>query len=93
MQYQNLKIQSYFHLADKIKEGIIFIREVDSFVRQSITEELEQVRRHKVDSEGKLSVLPEEMVKEYIGRSPDYADAIMIRMYFDLKPKDEIFFF
>lgn len=93
MQYQNLKSQCYFILADKINEGLISIRENDPAVRQSIIEELEQVKRHKVDSDGKLAVIPKEMVKDFIGRSPDYADALMMRMYFDLKPKEEVFFF
>ena len=30
--------------------------------------------------------MEDEKVKEFIGRSPDFADAIMMREYFDLKP-------
>jgi hypothetical protein len=33
--------------------------------------------------------MPKEKVKELIGRSPDYADALMMRMFFNLvKPVD-----
>lgn len=84
VQYQNLKSQCYFHLADKINNGEISISETQ--YKQSIIEELEQVKRYKIDSDGKLAVLPKESVKMLLGRSPDFADALMMRMYFELKP-------
>jgi phage terminase large subunit len=34
-----------------------------------------------------MGVLPKEKVKEIIGRSPDFSDAMMMRMYFELVPK------
>jgi hypothetical protein len=34
----------------------------------------------------KLRVLPKEKVKEGIGRSPDFADVLMMRMVFELRP-------
>jgi hypothetical protein len=48
---------------------------------------LEQVKRKDIDKDGKLSVLPKEKIKELIGRSPDYSDALMMRMWFVLNPK------
>lgn len=84
VQYQNLKSQCYFHLADKINNGEISISETQ--YKQNIIEELEQVKRYKIDSDGKLSVLPKESVKMLLGRSPDFADALMMRMWFELKP-------
>jgi phage terminase large subunit len=32
-------------------------------------------------------VLPKDKVKELIGRSPDFADTLMMREWFELKPK------
>lgn len=91
-QYKNLKSQCYFHLARKINNGEIFIyASVDD--RDQLIPELEQVKRYKIDSDDKLSVLPKDKVKELLGRSPDYADALMMRMYFELQPKQEYFFF
>lgn len=84
VQYQNLKSQCYFHLAEKINNGEISIP--NSEHKQTIIEELEQVKRYKVDSDAKLAVLPKESVKMLLGRSPDFADALMMRMYFELKP-------
>jgi len=51
-----------------------------------MSKELEQVKRDKIDSDGKLQLLSKEKVKESIGRSPDYSDALMMRMYFCFKP-------
>ena len=92
VQYQNLKSQCYFHLAKKINANEIYIQAKEE-QKESITQELEQVKRHNIDKDGKLSVLPKEKIKELIGRSPDYADALMMRIYFDLAPKNEIFIF
>lgn len=92
VQYQNLKSQCYFHLAKKINNNEIYINAKED-QKESITQELEQVKRHNIDKDRKLSVLPKEKIKELIGRSPDYADALMMRLYFDLEPKNEIFIF
>jgi hypothetical protein len=38
-----------------------------------------------VDSDGKLVVLGKDKVKEGLGRSPDLADALMMRMVLELR--------
>ncbi|WP_312084461.1 phage terminase large subunit [Epilithonimonas hominis] len=86
VQYQNLKSQCYFHLAEKMNNGEIGIFTNDQSTKDSIIAELEQVKRHNIDKDGKLSVLPKEAVKTLLGRSPDFADALMMRMYFELQP-------
>ena len=35
----------------------------------------------------KKGVVPKDKVKEMLGRSPDFADTIMMREWFELKPK------
>ncbi len=35
----------------------------------------------------KKGVVPKDKIKELIGRSPDFADTIMMHEYFELKPK------
>lgn len=84
VQYQNLKSQCYFHLANKINANEIYIQATES-QKEFIRQELEQVKRHNIDKDGKLSVLPKEKIKELLGRSPDYADALMMRIYFELQ--------
>jgi hypothetical protein len=85
VQYQNLKSQCYFKLAEVIQADQMYINCNDGSVIDEITKELEQVKRDKVDSDGKLTIVSKETVKQYIGRSPDYSDALMMRMYFCFK--------
>jgi hypothetical protein len=84
VQYQNLKSQCYFKLADHINRGRIHLTKPFSEFADSITQELEQVKRHNVDKDGKLQIIPKELVKQNIGRSPDFSDALMMRMYFEI---------
>jgi hypothetical protein len=34
--------------------------------------------------DGKLRILPKEKIKEHIGRSPDWMDIFIMRMYFEV---------
>jgi phage terminase large subunit len=87
MEYQNLKTQCYYKLAEKIQLNEIFINCNDGYTQDLIIKELEQVKRDKIDSDGKLKIIPKEKVKELIGHSPDYTDALMMRLWFELSPK------
>ena len=91
VQYQNLKTQCYYKLAEMIQNNSIFVNCNDGNIIDAITKELEQVKRDKIDSDGKLQILSKEKVKELIGRSPDYSDTLMMRMYFEFK--QDFFFF
>ena len=82
VQYQNLKTQCYFKLAELIQSDKIFINCKEQTIIDEITKELEMVKRDKIDSDGKLRIISKETVKASIGRSPDYSDALMMRMYF-----------
>jgi len=85
--YDNLKSQCYFHLADRINSNGVYLECDDEQVKEMIIEELAQVKQKDVDSDKKKGVVPKDKVKELIGRSPDFSDAIMMREYFELKPK------
>jgi len=87
MEYQNLKTQCYYKLAEKIQRNEVFIDCKDGYTQDLITKELEQVKRDKIDSDGKLRIIQKEKVKELIGHSPDYTDALMMRLWFELSPK------
>ena len=88
--FANLKSQCYFKLAERINRGEIFIDCSDIEVKALIVQELEQVKQHNMDKDGKKSVLPKEQVKEVLGRSPDFADTLMMREWFELRPKFEV---
>lgn len=83
VEYKNLKSQCYFHLAEKVNKGEIYLTSAAN--EDEIIEELEQVKRDNVDKDGKLSILPKDKVKEMLGRSPDFSDALMMRMFFEIK--------
>tara|TARA_R100000951_G_scaffold14478_1_gene11420 strand:- start:1751 stop:3061 length:1311 start_codon:yes stop_codon:yes gene_type:complete len=82
--YQNLKTQCYYKLADLVNTAQIGIDCPDINVKNLIIEELEQVRTKDADKDNKLQIIPKETVKDIIGRSPDYADALAMRMFFEL---------
>ena len=84
--FTNLKSQCYFLLASAVERGELFVATGDPALRTRIIEELEQVRAADISGEGRLSVVPTARVKELLGRSPDVADALMMRMYFVLCP-------
>ncbi len=85
--YNHLKSQCYFRIADRINKGQIYVNCTDSQMKADIIQELEQVKQHNMDKDGKKQVIPKDKVKELIGRSPDYSDAIMMREFFELKPR------
>ena len=84
--YQNLKTQCYYKLAEYINTGKMYVHTNNTNIKEELTKELEQVRRDKIDKDTKLAILPKEKVKQILGRSPDYSDALMMRMYYELRP-------
>jgi len=85
--YNNLKSQCYFKLANQINCSNLYIAENE--YRDLIVQELEQVKQYNQDKDGKKQVLPKDKVKELIGRSPDFSDMIMMRMWFALGKRFE----
>jgi len=82
--YQNLKTQCYYKLADEINKGQIGISCSDVNTKNTISEELEQVRMKDADKDNKLQIIAKDTVKAILGRSPDYADALAMRMYYEI---------
>jgi len=82
--YQNLKTQCYYKLADLINKGQIGISCSDVNVKNLIIEECEQVRTKDADKDNKLQIIPKDTVKAILGRSPDYSDALAMRMFYEI---------
>lgn len=85
--YNHLKSQCSFRMAVRIDNGGIFIECDDPEYKGQIIQEMEQVKQHNMDKDGKKQILPKDIVKGIIGRSPDFWDAIMMREWFELKKK------
>ncbi len=83
--FKNLKAQCYFYLAEMVKNNKIFIACKD--YRKQIIEELEQICKMPVTDDGKIAMEKKKDLKDRLGRSPDFADMLMMRMVFELKPK------
>lgn len=83
--YDNLKSQCYYMLADKVNEHKVWVECEDIEIQDMIKEELEQVKKRYPDSDKKQGVVPKEEVKQLLSRSPDYSDTLMMRMFFELK--------
>lgn len=85
--YKNLQTQCLYRLAERINNNDIYISaELSERTKEMITEELEQIKSDNKDGQ-KLSVINKDTVKQAIGRSPDYRDMLLMREYFDLKPR------
>jgi len=82
--YRNLKAQCYFKLAEYVNDGKIKCLDIPIEVKEAIIEDLEQVAQKDVDKDMKIDLIPKEEVKEALGRSPDYGDALMMKMVFEL---------
>lgn len=86
LNYMNLKAQCYYLLAEAVNlNKVSCYKEIDINAKNLLIEDLEQVKRHNADKDGKLQVTPKEQIKEHLGRSPDFGDAAMMRMLFELK--------
>jgi len=81
--FDNLKSQCYFKLADAINKGMVSI-DCDSEDKEDIKQELEWVKQKSVDTDQKKGIIPKDKVKEKIGRSPDFSDSLAMRFYFDV---------
>lgn len=84
--YKNLQVQCLYHLADKINEGGLYITfDTSNEHRKEIKEDLNQIQSKNSDVR-KLDCKNKEDIKKDIGRSPDWRDVFLMRVYFDLKP-------
>lgn len=91
--YLNLKNQCYFALADAVNRNeMLIVAEMDNTTIDEIIEELEQV---KIDMDNtddtKLRIIKKEVIKQNIGRSPDYSDMCAMRMFFELQPSKGVY--
>lgn len=90
--YRNLKTQCYYKFAEKVMNGQIFINTNDETLKQQIIMEFEMVKQHDIDKDNKLSITPKDKIKQLLGRSPDIADALIMRMFLELN-KTKILYF
>jgi phage terminase large subunit len=82
-RYSNLKSECYFKLAELIEDQRIIF---PSSHRDIIMRELDMIRRKNPDQDQRLAVIGKEEISRMHGISPDFADAIMMRCFAELRP-------
>lgn len=87
--YDISKSECMFKLADVINNGELWIDIDDADTRERIVLELQQLKRAKLDSDSsKLSIVKKSVMKEGLrGKSPDFLDALSMRMFPLVNPK------
>lgn len=83
--YDNIKSQCSFRMAERINKSGLYLECEDDDMKDLIIEEMEQVKQKELDSDMKKGVVPKKIIKEKLGRSPDFWDAIMMREWFELQ--------
>ena len=81
--YANLKAQCYFKLKYLMEKREIRLN-VSGEIMDRVQVELDNILLKDVDTENKVKLESKEDMKKRLGHSPDYADAIMMRMYWEL---------
>lgn len=84
--FDMLKSQCGFRIAEIINSKGLYL-ECEDWMKDLIIEELENVKHKNMDSDQKKGLVPKQDMKDSIGRSPDFWDAILMRAWFELKPK------
>lgn len=83
--FTNLKSQCYTRLSEYFKEGKVSINILEPSVVDDLTQELLSVKLKNLDKDNKIGVQSKEEMKKQLGKSPDLSDAMMMRMYFEVK--------
>jgi len=85
--YQNLRSQCGFKMAQLIETRQAGEMNLSADDQDTVSEEMEQIKQKDIDKDGKIAIIPKDIIKEKIGRSPDEWDSIMMRYFFELEPK------
>jgi hypothetical protein len=58
---------------------------MDPSTVDELTQELLAVKLKDIDKDNKVAVQSKDEMKKILGKSPDISDALMMRMYFEVK--------
>lgn len=93
--FQNFRCQCYFKLGEIVNNRQISIKitkfdtNIEGYTKEKaisdLVEELDSIKETDNSQDGKKAIIPKSEIKEALGRSPDFADILMMRMFFELK--------
>lgn len=82
--YRNLRSQCYYMLAEQVNTHQMAIRCNDPEMQAEIIQELEQIKAVNADKDATMQIIAKDEIKLVIGRSPDFSDALMMRMILEI---------
>lgn len=88
--FDMLKTQCYFKLAEYVNTGKIRISVNDTDFREKLIEELDVIVEIWLDQDSKTRIIKKEDIIAKLWRSPDVADMVMMRMYFELDKRESM---
>ena len=91
MLFRSMRSQCYYKLASVVNNRTISVPVQSAELRDQIVSELEQIKAKDHDKDGKLQIVPKDEIKEKISKSPDLADNLMMRMWFEFAPVPRIY--
>lgn len=83
--YSKLKDQCYFKLAELVQNNKIDLSIMSDSDFEILKEELDVITHINIWKDEPKKVIAKDKIKEVLGRSPDFADALMMRMFFEFK--------
>lgn len=86
--FDMLKTQCYFKLAEYVNTWKISISVNDPEIKDKLTEELDIIVEIWLDKDSKTRIIKKEDIIAKLWRSPDVADMVMMRMYFELDKRE-----
>lgn len=85
--YANLRSQVYFKFKEVLEECQCFVPNADVSLQKEIVKEFKSIIKAESISDGKLRLADKKLIRAILHRSPDYADAIVMRCVFDMKKR------
>ena len=93
--FRNFRCQCYFKLGELVNSRLMSIKltkfetNIEGYTVEKalsdLIEELDAIKQTDNSIDGKLAIIPKSEIKELLGRSPDFADVLMMRMLFEMK--------
>jgi hypothetical protein len=83
--FTNLKSQCYVKLSEMFREGKISLNILEPSVVEDLTQELLAIKLKDIDKDNKVGVMSKDDMKRILGKSPDLSDALMMRMFAEIK--------
>lgn len=84
--FNNLRSQCIWEFAQRIKEGKVAFKVDNEVIRNKLIAELEQWKVVALDNDKKTQIISKDEIREILGRSTDFSDALSERSFFDLDP-------